>query len=365
MKQLINRTKRATERVRRHGGLFAATGTAMRVLYHEGWNGLRARLSAPSAAAAARSIHAWNRPADEDDFAFELPFGHPAPRDQRRACAIVHAYYPELCAEIRRYLENVPSQLDVYISTTSSAKRDEILRIFDGYARGSVEVRVFENRGRDIAPKIVGFRDVYQRYDIALSLHTKKSPHAGADLEGWREYLYEHLLGSPEIVASNFELLAQNRIGMVFPQHFFFLRNILGWGANFAACRALLSRMGIVIDENIMLECPTGSMFWCRTNALAKLLELNLQFADFEDEAGQIDGTLAHAIERAFLYAVEAQGYRWAKVALPDRYPLNETLVPVRRPEDIEEGMHKVFRPLLAPSAKAIFPSNALHREIC
>lgn len=48
-------------------------------------------------------------------------------------------------------------------------------------------------------------------------------------------------------------------------------------------------------------------MFWCRTDALRKLLELDLQFSDFDDEAGQIDGTLAHAMERAFLYAVEAQ----------------------------------------------------------
>mgnify|MGYP002714761596 CR=1 FL=1 len=348
MKKLLRAAKRARILVKQQGGISAAAGTFLRVLRSEGWQGVRARLSTPSPAITPAPVgHAWNRPADEDDYAFELPFDHPASRDGRRACAIVHAFYPELCPDVRRYLENVPGQLDVYISTTSDQKRDEIQRVFDGYDKGSVEIRVFENRGRDIAPKLVGFRDVYDRYELALSLHTKKSPHAGAALEGWRDYLYEHLLGSPEIVQSIFQLLARDRVGMVFPQHFFFLRDILGWGANFAICRSLLARMNITIDENVMLECPSGSMFWCRTDALAKLLDQNLQFSDFDDEAGQIDGTLAHAIERAFLYAVEANGYAWAKVGLRDRYPLPDTLIPVHEPEDIERGMPLVFRPLL------------------
>jgi lipopolysaccharide biosynthesis protein len=351
MAKLLRAAKRAKALINQQGGLWAGMGAAARVLRREGWQGVRARIAGPAPSAApAPATHAWNRPADEDDYAFELPFANPAPRDGRRACAIVHAFYPELCPDVRRYLENVPGQLDLYISTTSNQKRDEILQVFNGYAKGSVEIRVFENRGRDIAPKLVGFRDVYDRYDLALSLHTKKSPHAGAALEDWREYLYEHLLGSPEIVKSIFDLLARDRVGMVFPQHFFFLRDILGWGSNFATCRALLARMGIAIDENVMLECPSGSMFWCRTDALAKLLDLDLQFKDFDDEAGQIDGTLAHAIERAFLYAVEARGYTWAKVALRDRYPLPDTLIQVNEPEDVERGIGRVFRPLLGPA---------------
>jgi len=353
MKKILRTAKRAKILLEQQGGLIAAVGSTMRVLRDEGWSGIRKRLSAPSyPAEPPPARHAWNRPADEDDFAFELPFAHSRPRDGRRACAIVHAFYPELCPEVRRYLENVPGQLDLYISTTSDEKRAEILGVFAGYAKGCVEVRVFENRGRDIAPKLVGFRDVYDRYDLALSLHTKKSPHAGAALENWREYLYQHLLGSPEIVTSIFDLLAQDRVGMVFPQHFFFLRDILGWGANSATCRALLARMNIAIDENVMLECPTGSMFWCRTDALAKLLDLGLQFEDFDDEAGQIDGTLAHAIERAFLYAVEANGYAWAKVALRTHYPLPNTLIPIQEPEDVAHEMHRVFRPLLDPAAR-------------
>lgn len=336
--------RRARQLARAEGGLLPAAAKALRLFRQGGVQGIKQALRPPAPAAPAPS----NRPADSEDYAFEVPFRAPAARDGRRACAIIHAFYPELCAEMRGYLENVPGQLDLYISTTSDDKRQAIEAAFAGYDKGSVEVRVFENRGRDIAPKLYGFADVYDRYDLALSLHTKKSPHGGTPLADWRHYLYEHLLGSPQIVASIFELLKHDRVGMVFPQHLFYLRPIMGWGANYASSRALLRKMGVEIHEGIFLEFPTGSMFWCRTDALRGLRNLDLSFADFDDEAGQIDGTLAHAVERAFLYSVEASGYQWAKVSVRALYPLPDTLIPVNTPADIPSGMARVYRPLLS-----------------
>ena len=350
----LSALRRARSLAASEGGVLPAATKAVRLFRSSGLRGIKQALSArdtataAAAAAAAAAASRGNRPKDNDDFAFEIPFARPAERDERRACAIIHAFYPELCGEMRGYLANVPGRLDLYISTTSEEKLQEITAAFAGYDKGSVEVRVFENRGRDIAPKLYGFADVYDRYDLALSLHTKKSPHGGTPLADWRHYLYEHLLGSPQIVASIFELLKHDRVGMVFPQHLFYLRPILGWGANFASCRALLRKMGVEIHEGIYLEFPTGSMFWCRTDALRTLRDLNLRFGDFDDEAGQIDGTLAHAVERAFLYAVEASGYQWAKVALRDRYPLPDTLIPVNAPADLPPGLKRVHRPLLS-----------------
>jgi len=168
-------------------------------------------------------------------------------------------------------------------------------------------------------------------------------------LAPWRDYLYEHLLGSPEIVAAHFELLSRDRIGMVFPQHFFPLRNHLKWGPNFETSQALLKRMGVDIGPDVYLEIPSGSMFWCRTDALRPLLDLNLTFADFDDEEGQIDGTLAHAVERAFLYSLEGHGYTWAKVVRRDLYPMPSTIVQVRGPADIDRGMQQVYRSVFVP----------------
>lgn len=56
-------------------------------------------------------------------------------------------------------------------------------------------------------------------------------------------------------------------------------------------------------------------------------------------------------MERAFLYAVEAQGYTWAKVSRRDLYPLPHTLLPINRPNDIAPSLQLVHRPLLQPTA--------------
>lgn len=329
------------------GGLKALVQKSIRMYRNEGLRGFK-RLFSAAASGHALSQAGPNRPRDRDDFAFEIPFRYPVSRDPAlRACAVVHAFYPELVPQIRSYLEKVPGQLDVYISTTSDEKRRLIQAAMQGFGSGTVEVRVFENRGRDIAPKLVGFADIYAKYDVALSLHTKKSPHGGEMLAPWRDYLYDHLLGSPEIIASIFELLKQDRIGMVFPQHFFPLRNHLAWGPNFEPTKALLKTLGVQIEPDVYLECPSGSMFWCRTDALRPLLSLHLGFESFPDEEGQIDGTLAHAIERAFLYSIEGAGYKWAKVVLPSAYPLLSTILPVHDIADIELGMPRVYRPLL------------------
>lgn len=324
--------------IKEKGGPIKSTRTALRVFRHHGIQGLQDALIRPPA---------WHALPIGSDYAVEVPFQYVPPPRTRRVCAIVHAYYPELCLEIREYLENIPGDLDVYISTTSPGKRDEISHVFEGFNKGKVEIRIFENRGRDIAPKLVGFKDVYALYDFALSLHTKKSPHGGTPLENWRHYLYENLLGSSAIVSSIFELLEHDRVGLVFPQHFPYLRSSLGWGANFPRCRRLLKKMGLKLSPGASYDFPSGSMFWCRTKALTKLLSLNLDFKDFDDEAGQIDGTLAHAIERMFLFAVEGSGYTWAKISRPDLYPLQSAILPVHKAADLPALLPRVHRSLL------------------
>ncbi|MFH7375964.1 rhamnan synthesis F family protein, partial [Pseudomonas syringae pv. tagetis] len=56
-------------------------------------------------------------------------------------------------------------------------------------------------------------------------------------------------------------------------------------------------------------QFASGSMFWVRLQALRPLLDGHLLPSMFDVEAGQIDGTLAHAIERATGAVVTCAGF--------------------------------------------------------
>lgn len=108
----------------------------------------------------------------------------------RCTAAIIHIYYEDIAYEMLAYANNLPRGTDLFLSTDTQLKANRLSRIFEGYKFGAVEIRILPNRGRDIAPKLVGYRDVYDKYEYVLHLHSKKSAH-NHKLGSWRTYLYE------------------------------------------------------------------------------------------------------------------------------------------------------------------------------
>ena len=275
------------------------------------------------------------RPIDLD-FSAVVPFGYDPNPPPPRLAAICHVYYETMAAEFQRYLRNIPFQFDVFISTDQDGKKEIIEAAFAGWDKGAVEVRVVPNRGRDIAPKLVGFADIYPRYDYVLHLHTKASDHADV-LATWRGYILENVLGSPAIVRSVFETFARHpEVGMVACQHFEPVRHWINWGGNFPMAKSLADRMGFELQPERALDFPSGSMFWARTAALKPLLDLNLTLEDFVDESGQVDATPAHAIERLYFHVCDAAGYRWLKIANPALFGATPAMVYIASPEDLD-----------------------------
>ncbi|MBO1041466.1 rhamnan synthesis F family protein [Brucella pituitosa] len=235
-----------------------------------------------------------------------------------KAAVIAHIFYPELTEEIVEYLENMPVPFGLFITTDTEEKKQQINQSVakSGLHIREFEVRVTPNRGRDIAPKYIGFRDVYQRYEAFLHLHTKKSDHTNGLGNVWRHYLLEHLIGSREIAEANLEILSLDNVGIVYPEHLKQIKKHINWGYDFPIAQELLAKAGVTLDLNTVLEFSSGSMFWGRSQAIASILDLKLDFTDFPEEKAQIDGTLAHAVERSLLYFVEKSGHRWARTTM-------------------------------------------------
>ena len=284
----------------------------------------------------------------EQDFALKIPFEFSAPPADFKVAAVVHIFYPELAAELKNLLLNIPCAADVYISTTSPEKKSEIEEVFRDFDKGRVVVKIFPNRGRDIAPAFVGFKDIYKNYDACVHIHSKKSPHAKTRLTGWRDHLYKNLLGSPEIVGNILQILSNDKVGAVFPQYFPPIRIFINWGANYSITKNFLHKLGIDIDNRNLIEFPAGSMFWFKPQALAPLLDSDLTFEDFPEESGQVDGTIAHAIERAFLFIVEASGFIWTKIDNGENNlgitPLLNTASQAALDENISKAWHSVMK---------------------
>jgi lipopolysaccharide biosynthesis protein len=277
------------------------------------------------------------------DYSLSVPFGYEmsAPRADPSAAVLCHMFHHELTPVFAGYCRNIPFPCHIFISTDTAAKKADVERCFSDWRKGPVEVRLAPNRGRDIAPKLVSFADVYSRFEYVLHVHSKRSIH-DARLHGWGEFLLENLLGSADIVSSIFEIFARfPNVGLVSSQHFEPLRFGLGWGDNFEVAEKLAARMGVTISRAKRLDFPSGSMFWARTAALRPLLDLRLTTDDFPPELGQLDGTLAHAIERLYYFVCERAGLDWVKVARRDRFRSSSRITAVDGPEALETFMRR------------------------
>lgn len=235
---------------------------------------------------------------------------------------LAHVFYVNLLDEIITLAKNIPKPSVLLVSTDSSKKKKLIEEALQRSTLDHWEIRVFENRGRDIAPSFFGFLDRIENLDYAVHLHTKRSPHYGESFDKWREYLFAENGGSKERVEAILRTFESNpKLGALAPADFGPIRKLISWGKNRQMVKGLLQLVGDTRPLNqVSLELPSGSMFWFRVKALRLLFNSGLKSLHFDPENGQTDGTLAHAIERSFFYFIENEGYDWARFCTGNRH---------------------------------------------
>ena len=267
-------------------------------------------------------VNAWNEWAEGAVLEPDTRLGHawleatraalqPAPAADMRACAVIHVWYPELLDELIGALR--ASGIDWRIVITTAQEREQQVRQRMAELGLDAEVEVFENRGRDILPFLhIANRLLDEGVTTVLKLHGKRSTHR-QDGETWRRELLDKLL-APERAQHIVAAFRDGTLGLVYAEGHLQPLDYY-WGANRANVDYLARRLGIPAPRVEHDSFIAGSMFWLRPEALRPLLDAHLDVADFEAEGGQLDGTLAHAIERVFGLAASAGGFRTASAA--------------------------------------------------
>ncbi|NII12127.1 rhamnan synthesis F family protein [Oleiagrimonas sp. C23AA] len=294
------------ETINRHGGGWRGTHAvarrAFRVLRAIGWKGFADRLRA----SRARLI-----PPPSPPETLKLAPATSAGAITLRVGVMAHIFYPDLTDELAHYLSHIPQPFTLLVSVVDALAKQQVTeRLQKLDAVQQLHVRVVPNRGRDLAPFFVTFRDEILALDAICHIHTKKSLYTGREQSQWRRHMLDALLGSQQRVTALLGLLQANpALGMVYPDG---SSSVPLWAhtwlSNLTHARQLGARLGIGIDAHSYIDFPAGSMFWARVAALRPLFALQLTLEDFPEEVGQTDGTLQHTLERMLGMVTRHQG---------------------------------------------------------
>ena len=210
---------------------------------------------------------------------------------------VIHAFYIDVFVKIIHSLKDLSVPVKVY-ATTTGEHEDEVKQIlisssFDFYLLPVI------NRGRDVLPFLTVMPEVIQNgHEVVLKLHTKKTKHRD-DGDVWMGDILSKLVTRSKVERYFNLIKSDEKIGMIAPAGHIVAMSAY-CGSNKKNILSISKRLGFceldVMDEVFV----AGTMFYAHVSALEPMIDLGFTDEEFEVEDGQVDGTLAHAIERCF-----------------------------------------------------------------
>ena len=236
---------------------------------------------------------------------------------------ILHIYYEDLVEKMASYCINFPSDTFFYITTTKEKVENKIQREFKKYNL-KFKCIVRPNVGVAISTLWITYADIVMsdKYEYICYFHDKKSPYTTSAISGeqFGKRCYDNLFGTKYIVKNIINLFEDNQrlglLGAPVPYHgMYFDVAAQTWKINFENTVNLAKRLNLKININkdIVPIAPYGDMFWFRSKALKKAIGYGFKYDDFNFKY-EPDGTILHAIERIYAFAVQDSGYYYATI---------------------------------------------------
>ncbi len=248
--------------------------------------------------------------------------------DKYKIALVIHVFRPEVLKQYLSYLTSMPISTHCYITTDTEEKRQILLKEYSELPYAKIEIRVIQNRGRDVGSKLVGVRDIVQNYDLICCVHDKKTPHLKPMTigEGFGYKCYQNVLFNKYYVYNILKLFWDHPyMGIAVPPepNHGTMFTTLGceWVGNYEITEALAQRLNLSVPISPEKEpvAPFGSFFWFRPKALKLLFDINWKYEDFPEEPIGDDATILHAVERIYPFVAQQEGY-YSAVIMADEY---------------------------------------------
>lgn len=241
------------------------------------------------------------------------------PRNTNNSAVFMHLYYEDVLDVYLTYIKNIPLEMDVYITTETEQNKKKIISYMKKINRKNYKVIEKKNKGRDLSSLLVTFYPYYDKYKYICFIHDKKTIGGkGASILGkqFSQLMWDNLLYGKNYMYRIIDLFEQNKLlGFLAPpkasNKMYYEYYYETWSKNYENTKDLLERMNIdtayIKKEKQPFALSTS--FWCRSEILKPLMQLEWKYEDFPEEPLPTDGTISHALERVFPYVAQSCGY--------------------------------------------------------
>lgn len=248
--------------------------------------------------------------------------------NNKKIALVIHVYFDDILDQTRHYISSMPNYADIYITTDTTEKKEKIENAYADLKFNKLEVRLIQNRGRDVSSLLVGVKDVIMDYDIVCFAHDKKTAQVSPGTLGnsFAYKCFENTLSNKVYVENIIATFNENpRLGMLTPpepNHGPFFPTIgFEWGPNYDITKKLAKKLNLTVPISVDKQpvAPFGTMFWFRPKAMKPLYDYDWEYKDFPPEPNGIDGTLLHAIERIYPFIIQQSGY-YPAIVMTDKF---------------------------------------------
>lgn len=226
------------------------------------------------------------------------------------AC-VIHLYYIESWDFLKTKLKQIKTfNYDLFVSlpTHNLKFKEQILNDFP-------DAFIYEspNRGRDVLP-FISIAEVLSisGYASVLKIHSKKSTHRTDGGDWFKDMVNSLIPKDTKLQKSIIKTLSEAETGVIGPQDQYTSLTV-NFDANGTHMTNIVSKIysKSVAHESLQVSRAeygffAGTMFWVKLDSIKPLLKL-IHARRFESEAGQIDATYAHALERLLCVVPEMQ----------------------------------------------------------